>query len=271
MGNREQIAKLQQRLDEKATPKTKTWWESYLKNVIPYRGVKMADIRAALHGWLSDEAVHPMSGEPSRVGLLPSQAQKDLAFSLMQERYAEDKLAGILYAGEVLLPEGALDWPEDVPRFAALFQDGHIYDWNTCDWFCVKVLGPLVQRYGEPCARAIAGWRTAESLWQRRASGVAFVNLAKDGDKNFPGFTNMLLEICAATVEHPERFAQTGTGWVLRELSPAEPGQVTGFIEAYLHRFSREGLHRAVDKLDTETQTRLKQMHRQRRPGPDRT
>jgi 3-methyladenine DNA glycosylase AlkD len=270
MGDRVQIARLQQRLDEKATPKTKTWWESYLKDVIPFRGAKMADIRSVLHCWLSDEVIHPGSGAPRRIGLLPPEAQKDLAFSLMQEQYADDKLAGILYLGEVLLPEGALDWSKDVPRFATLFQDGHIYDWNTCDWFCVKVLGPLVQRYGEPCARAIAGWRTVENLWQRRGSGVAFVNLAKDGDKNFPGFTNMLLAICATTVDHPERFAQTGTGWVLRELGLAEPGQVTGFIEAHLHRFSREGLQRAVTKLDTETQTRLKQMHRERRPDSDR-
>jgi 3-methyladenine DNA glycosylase AlkD len=188
----------------------------------------------------------------------------------MQERYAEDKLAGILYLGEVLLPEGALDWPEDVPRFAAVFQDGHIYDWNTCDWFCVKVLGPLVRREGELCARAIAGWRTAENLWQRRASGVAFVNLAKDGDENFPGFTNMLLEICAATAEHPERFAQTGTGWVLRELSLAEPEQVTGFVETHIRLFSSEALQKAVAKLDAETRARLKQMHRERPRGPER-
>ena len=57
--------------------------------------------------------------------------------------------------------------------------------WNVCDWFCVKVLGSLVEMEGEACARAIAGWRRAENLWQRRAAGVAFVNLVGRGDKNF--------------------------------------------------------------------------------------
>ena len=33
---------------------------------------------------------------------------------------------------------------------------------------------------------------------QRRAAGVAFVNLAQAGDDNFPGFTEMLLAVCAA-------------------------------------------------------------------------
>lgn len=263
MGVREHIARLQERLDGKADPQRKAWWESYLKDAIPFRGVKMADIRTALHGWLRDEAFQTESGEAGRIDLLPLNAQKDLAFSLLQERYAEDKVAGILYLGEVLLPAGALHWQEDVPRTAALFQEGYIYEWNTCDWQCVKVLGPLVQREGEPCARAISEWRTAENLWQRRASGVAFVNLAKNGDENFPGFTDMLLETCAITVQHPERFAQTGTGWVLRELSLAEPEQVVTFVETHLHCFSSEALQKAVANLTAETQARLRETHRE--------
>jgi 3-methyladenine DNA glycosylase AlkD len=249
------VVELQRRLETRTDPKTKAWWESYLKRTIPFRGVKMADIRAALHGWLSDEAI--------QTGL-SREEQKSLAISLMRETYAEDKLAGILYLQEVLLPEGAVDCGEDLARFAALFQQGSIHDWNTCDWFCVKVLGPLAQREGEPCAQAISQWRTANNLWQRRASGVAFVNLAKKGDRNFAGFTDMLLETCAATVRHPERFAQTGTGWVLRELSLAEPERVTEFVEEYIHCFSREALRSAVAKLPGESQARLKQVHKER-------
>jgi len=75
----------------------------------------------------------------------------------------------------------------------------------------------------------------------------------------------MLLETCAATVRHPERFAQTGTGWVLCELSVAEPQQVAGFVETHLDRFSSEALRSAVAKLPPETQTCLKQMRRERR------
>ncbi len=249
------IATLQQRLESRANPKTKAWWESYLRQAIPFRGVKMADIRTALHAWLEDEAIQTE---------LPAENRKDLALSLIRETYAEDKLAGILLLQEVLLPAGAIDWQRDLPRFAALFQDGSIYEWNTCDWFCVRVLGPLAQHEGEPCARAIAAWRTADNLWQRRAAGVAFVNLAPKGDHNFPGFIGMVLETCAATIQSPERFAQTGTGWVLRELSHAAPEQVSAFIEAHLHYFSREALRYATAKLPPHTKARLTQVHRER-------
>lgn len=252
--HRDLVVELQRRLEARADPKTKAWWESYLKHSIPFRGVKMADIRAVLHGWLSDEAI--------QTGL-SREEQKNLAISLMHEKHAEDKLAGILYLQEVLLPEGAVDCGEDLARFAGLFEQGAIHDWNTCDWFCVKVLGPLAQREGKPCAQAISQWRTTDNLWQRRASGVAFVNLAKKGDEFFPGFTDMLLETCAATVRHPERFAQTGTGWVLRELSLAEPERVTDFVEEYVRYFSREALRSAVATLPGESQARLKQMHKE--------
>jgi hypothetical protein len=57
---------------------------------------------------------------------------------------------------EILLPAGVLDCDPDLPRFARLFDRGHTCDWGTCDWFCVKVLGPLVEQQAEACARAIS-------------------------------------------------------------------------------------------------------------------
>jgi len=63
-----------------------------------------------------------------------------------------------------------LDWRSDLPRFARLFDQGYIRDWNVCDWFCGKVLGPLVEQQGEACARAISEWRVANSGQQRMAT-----------------------------------------------------------------------------------------------------
>ena len=67
----------------------------------------------------------------------------------------------------------------------------------------------------------------------------------------------MLLETCARTVECPERFAQTGTGWVLRELSVAEPERVIGFVETRIASFSREGLRYALEKSLSAEKKRL--------------
>jgi 3-methyladenine DNA glycosylase AlkD len=248
------VRELQTRLQGKAVVETKDWWEQYLKYAIRFRGVKMADVRAVLHSWHVDQGIG---------GTLSLTEQKDLALALFREEHAEDKLAGILFLQEILLPTGGIVWQDDLSRFASLFAEGWIHDWNICDWFCVKVLGPLAQLEGEACARAIADWKTAENLWQRRAAGVAFVNLAQRGDENFAGFTDLLLDISAATVKHPERFSQTGTGWVLRELSLAEPARVERFVARYLCDFSNEGLRYATAKLAAESKRRLQKQRQQ--------
>jgi 3-methyladenine DNA glycosylase AlkD len=233
----ELIADLQKRLDTAATPATKDFWDRYLKGVIRFRGVKMGDVRRAVHAW---HDAHELEA------LTPS-ARKQLAYGLLRQPLADDKLAGILYLQEVVLPAGEFDYRCDLADLAGLFDRGHIYEWNTCDWLCVKVLGPLIEQQGEPCARAIGGWRTAPGLWRRRAAGVAFVNMCPAGDANFAGFVDLVLEVCSTTVQDPARFAQTGTGWVLRELSVAEPERVAAFLRG--HRLSREAFFNATAKL----------------------
>jgi 3-methyladenine DNA glycosylase AlkD len=225
------VDRLRLRLNARATAATREWWTKYLRGAASFRGVKMGDVRTAVHAWFEEEQL----GEHLSAG-----QQKDLALMLLEEDYTEDKLAGVLFLQEILLPAGALDWRSDLPRFARLFDEGYISDWNVCDWFCVKVLGPLVERQGAACARAISEWREADSVWQRRASVVAFANLASKGNRNFPGFTEMMLNSCTHLLGSQERFAQTGVGWVLREISRSDQGRVVGFVEANLERFSRE-------------------------------
>jgi 3-methyladenine DNA glycosylase AlkD len=239
-------------LNAYATAAAREWWTRYLKGTASFRGVKMGDVRKAMHAWFEEERL----GEYLTVG-----QQKDLALMLLEEDYSEDKLAGVLFLQEILLPEGALDWRSDLPRFARLFDQGYIRDWSICDWFCVKVLGPLVEQQGKPCARAISEWREADSVWQRRASVVAFANLAKEGDQYFPGFTGMVLDNCSHLLESQERFAQTGVGWILRELSCSDQGRVVGFVEANLGRFSREALRNVTKYLPPEVKERLLQAH----------
>jgi len=246
------IERLQLRLNAHATAATREWWTKYLRGAAYFRGVKMADVRTAVHAWFREERL----GEHLSV-----EQQKDLALMLLEEEYSEDKLAGVLFLQEILLPAGALDWRSDLPRFAHLFDEGYIRDWSTCDWFCVKVLGPLVEQQGEACARAISEWREADSVWKQRASVVAFANLASKGDRNFPGFTELVLDNCTQLLGSQERFVQTGVGWVLRELSHSDQGCVVGFVEANLDRFSREALKNAIKYLPPQVAERLLRAH----------
>jgi len=233
------IADLQRRLDGYASSRTREWWESYVQGEAAFRGVPMGKVRDAVTAWHVANRLHGRAAAD----------QLDLALALVREPMSEDKLAGILMLQEILLPAGLLDC-DAVDAFADLFDEGHIADWNVSDWFCVRVLGPLVERYGPSCARAVADWKDAENVWRCRAAAVAFVNLASRGDEAVPGLVDLLLDTCDATVRRPERFIQTGTAWALRELALAAPDRVAAFLRTHRARLSGEALRSAVKKLD---------------------
>jgi 3-methyladenine DNA glycosylase AlkD len=204
---------------------------------VPFRGTPMGSIRKIVHDVWDGE----------RLDGLPRETKIDIALAQFGQRYCEDKLAGVLMLSERLMEDIR---SEDVELLARPFDLRHIDDWNTCDWYCVKVLGRFVDaKDHRRRARAIAAWRLAELLWQRRAAAVAFVNLAPRGDGFFEGFTQLLLTVCARNVRDDARFSQTSVGWLLRELSRAEREQVASFVERNREVMSKEALKAATTHL----------------------
>ena len=238
-GARAPVPDLQARLADVARQETREWWTRYLKGTAQFRGVPMPVIRRVVTRWAVD---HGLVHRPDTELLA-------LTDTLLRQPDTEDKLAAMLLINEVLLPAGRLGWESAMPAWAAAFAEGAVADWNACDWFAVKVLGPMIERDGEPCARAVAGWIDADGLWQRRASAVAFVKLVA-GEEVFAGQTELVLANCARLVESPERFAQTAAGWVLRELSRAQPERVEAFLDDHGPRLSREALKKATAHLN---------------------
>ena len=213
----------------------------------------MAAIRGAVHKWWCAE----------KIAEWPTAEQKRMALTLFGNEFTEDKLAGVLALSEILLAD--LD-ERDLPAFAKLFDDGHIRDWNVCDWLCVKVLGRMVARAGDPLrlARRIAAWKSAVSLWQRRASCVAFVNLvSRRGEDAIGGLPEVVLDACRHVVTDRERFAQTAVGWVLKELSTAEPAVVIRFAEENAWTMSGEGMKYVTEKMAESVRIRLRALHKE--------
>jgi 3-methyladenine DNA glycosylase AlkD len=250
------VTALEARLDALATAKSRAFWQAYMKGTATFRGVPMASIRKAPHAWWRADG-------PLGLGLA---AQKQLALRLFEGNYAEDKLAGILVLHELLLEQLAL---EDIRALGALFERELITDWSSCDWLCVKVLGGVAQRElpRRAVADELASWRDARTLWQRRAASVAFVNLAKRGEQNFPGFTRLMLETSAVTVRCPERFAQTGVGWLLRELAVAEREAVLAFTREHGALMSREAVRSVVERMPKSVRARVLAAHQKQSRG----
>ncbi|MCK5688591.1 DNA alkylation repair protein, partial [Myxococcota bacterium] len=137
-------------------------------------------------------------------------------------------------------------------------------DWNITDWFCLKVLAKMLEYTSDPTelAMKISAWRTSKHLWQRRAACVAFVNHAKFGDEKIAGLPDMIMTSCEALVLDPERFAQTGVGWVLRELSLFDQARVTDFAERHIKDLSREAIKSLAEKMPDGDKRRLLEVHK---------
>lgn len=131
-------------------------------------------------------------------------------------------------------------------------QQGQIFDWNICDWFCVRVLGPTIALHDGDCAQAIAAWRSADNLWQARASVVAFMPVT-DQTEHYP----LIYSACATLIQREERFAKTAVGWILRDMSKHDSAGVVAFIEQHLASFSLEALKNAIKYEAKDLQQRL--------------
>ncbi|MEM7341125.1 MAG: DNA alkylation repair protein [Actinomycetota bacterium] len=215
-------------LQEHADAKTRDWWERYLKGEASFRGVKMAATRSVVKALVAQHHLRTTDADQMLA----------IARHWFAQPASEDKLAAVLLLGEHCLDALTIDHLADL---AAPLADGSVHDWNVCDWYCVKVLGPFITAGTDSAerARGIAAWAEVDHLWQRRAAAVAFVYHAAEEPEVFDGITDVMLAVSSTNAADERRWAQTSVGWLLRELSRREPDLVTGFLDGHPH-LSRE-------------------------------
>lgn len=230
-------AELGRLLDDAADERTRRYWERYLKGAVPFRGVPMAGVRAAVGRlWRQHGLADRSPGENFA-----------LAHHWFACAQAEDKLAAVLLIAEHLAPALVLGHHVELAR---PLEDGHVADWGTCDWYANKALHAYLTggHDMELRARALAAWTAAPGLWQRRAGLVAFARVARTADRHFDGLVALILDACAANLVSAERFAHTGPGWVLRELSAVAPTEVARFVDEH-PELSHEARRMATARL----------------------
>lgn len=223
------VRQLQDALDGSSSGVTRSWWERYLKGAIEFRGVGIPQIRSTLADWRAGSGVGSW---------LPAD-QFALALRLFEEPTAEDKLAGILFLQEYV--HDGVPWRESLRHYGSLFERRLITDWNTCDWFCVRVLGPMVATHGRACAKMVSRWSQSPELWKARASVIGFVPVVAELD-----YHPLVLRSSAVLIRRDERFAKTAVGWILREISKHDSGIVTAFVDEQLPYFSAESIRNAL-------------------------
>lgn len=197
-----------------------------------------ATLRTLVTRWWNEQG---LAEHPPAVG-------KRIACALLEQPRSDCKHAGVVVLVELLAEHLRMS---DLPAFERLFAAGALTDGSVVDWFAVKVLGTMLLRVRgrAEVARALASWRNAESIWQRRAACVAFTVVAPQGDAALPGLAQQIFTLCSAVVWSTDRLDQTAVGWLLRELSRAEPTRVEAFFRRHARFMSRECARQAIERL----------------------
>lgn len=158
---------------------------------------------------------------------LPMNRQVGLVNGLMRSPLAEHKLAAILYIQLFWLGKQKNTFLLGI--ISDWFDDRYIYDWNTTDWLCVKVLAPMVDSDDEKVLWALKQWNRNPYLWKARASLVPFAASKKTQKhgKIIERFSDFL-------IRREERFAKTAVGWVMREYSKDDEDKVLNFLSRHV-------------------------------------
>lgn len=203
-------------------------------------------LRRCVRRWWRDQA---LGEHPAVVG-------KRIGLALLEQPDASAKLAGVVVLHELLADHLRAS---DLAAFEALFAGGALADRSVVDAFALGVLGTMLDDVNGRAnvARAIASWRAADTMWQRRAACVAFTALAAQGEAALPGLVQHVFALCAAVVWSPEHVDQTAVGWLLCELSRVEPTRVETFFRRHARFMSRACARRAVAKLPVARQKDL--------------
>lgn len=156
----------------------------------------------------------------------------------MDQEYTEPKLAAILFI--------QLYWktskPKETLKLTSNWLDkGFVADWNVCDWLCVRLLSPLIDKYPELAIPKFETWNNSPNLWKARASLVPFAQCKTIGKHQ-----ESIFELSEVLIKREERFCKTAVGWVLRQYSKIDDNLVTEFLETHKEWTTKEVVKNAT-------------------------
>lgn len=204
------------------------WLQNYVKHDIKSFGVGIPEIRETLKAFETN----------SKLSKSSIKVQIEFLNGLMKNEYTEPKLAAILF---VQLYWKTKDGDEILKMTANWFDNEWIADWNVCDWLCVRLLTPLLDKEPELAVSVFSEWNKSQNLWKARASLVPFAQ-----SKNLERHSETIQQFSTELIKRQERFCKTAVGWVLREYSKIDTKFVTDFLEEFSDWTTKEVIKNAT-------------------------
>jgi 3-methyladenine DNA glycosylase AlkD len=233
-GIREELARL-------GTPERAAGAKKYLKSDLEFLGVRTADWRRVLKGWLKSH---------------PGLSRREL-LAVARELWSRPVFELRSFAVGLVVERLVLLAPDDLQLIESWLRESKT--WALVDHLSVHAAGPLVERYPELTAD-LDRWAEDADFWVRRAAMLALMLPLRRGKgdwKRFARYADVMLE-------EREFFIRKAIGWVLREVSKKSPERVRDFVAPRTDRISGVTLREAVKYLPADDREALLGAYRSR-------
>ncbi len=168
-----------------------------------------------------------------------------LANTLWEGQYHQEKSLAIMVIEQ---------YPQYIDEDAVPFIErmlGECNGWDHADWISINLFGQVLVS-DMAAKRHLMRWSAAWPLWQRRASMTAQIKLLRVGK----GDRELFYRIARGMLREKEFFIRKAIGWVVREISKADPGAARDFLMEIREEASgltiREGAKRLPARMKEE-------------------
>lgn len=131
-------------------------------------------------------------------------------------------------------------------RRLELWLKTYVTSWDSCDDFCVRVMGPFLYRFPDLIPRT-EKWAISSNRWLRRASAVALIYSVRRGN----ALPDIFQHADLLLVDSDDK-VQKGYGWMLKEAANRFPHEVFDYVMAHKRDMPRTALRYAIEKMPTE-------------------
>jgi len=204
--------------------------QRFFKEKQNYLGVPNRDYKAI---------IRPFIGEVKR---MPKADVWELCEELRKSGVMEESAA----AADFAYARARNFTPEDIDVFEHWI-NAYIRDWASCDAFCGKTVGKLIEMYPETAERTL-DWAKSGLPYTRRAAAVSYTIIAKGG-----GYLDYVFKIADILLTDEEDIVQKGYGWMLKAASAKNERAVFDYVFAKRAVMPRTALRYAVEKMPPET------------------
>ena len=177
------------------------------------------------------------------------QVAEAVAFAdlMVRDRYFETKALGL-----TLLSRYRDAYPRSLlARARKWLADGHLSNWAAVDTVAPLVLTPLIARY-PPLEPRLLRWGRARSQWLRRAAVVAFVPLARKGER-----LDQSYGLVAGLLGDREDLMHKACGWLLREAGKTDMPRLERVLRRHGPAMPRTTVRYAIERFPPRRRKQL--------------